>query len=165
MRIKLSEIYFGFKNKEFTIRARDLPCRDTAFRNSKVTVKLSAIEQKNQNYLRGNIKAEIEYICVRCLKKIPKNIDQPVNILILQNDLKNTTKSDLDILYVNKSSDCLDLKNLFADIIALAEPIQPLCKEQCYGLCSICGAEKPILCNCHKHTNSPAWDKLKELHF
>ena len=48
----------------------------------------------------------------------------------------------MDILHVNKSNDYVVLNNIFADLIALAEPIQPLCKEKCYGLCSICGRKK-----------------------
>ena len=76
-----------------------------------------------------------------------------------------TRKTDYDTLYFNNSDDYVNLKNILADLIALAEPIKTLCKKECTGLCPTCGIEKTNSCNCNEHTNNDAWNKLKDLHF
>ena len=76
-----------------------------------------------------------------------------------------TRKTDFDTLYFNNSDDYVNLKNILADLIALAEPIKTLCKKECTGLCPICGIDTTNSCNCNEHTNNDAWNKLKDLHF
>ena len=55
-----------------------------------------------------------------------------------------TRKTDYDTLYFNNSDDYVNLKNILADLIALAEPIKTLCRKECTGLCPTCGIEKLI---------------------
>ena len=76
-----------------------------------------------------------------------------------------TSRTDYDTLYYNKSDDYINLKNILADLIALAEPIKTLCEKECTGLCPTCGIEKTNSCNCNEHANNDAWNKLKDLHF
>ena len=46
MRIKLSEIYLGFKNKIFKISSDHLPDRGTLYKNNLITAKLSVTKEK-----------------------------------------------------------------------------------------------------------------------
>ena len=111
------------------------------------------------------MKTTIEYSCVRCLKKIPNKLNLPINILILEKTMNYNRKTNYDTLYFNNSDDYINLKNILADLIALAEPIKTLCKKECTGLCPTCGTEKTNSCNCNVHANNDAWNKLKDLQF
>ena len=71
MKLKVSEIYLGFKNKIFKISANDLPDRGTVYRSNFIIANLSIIRESNYFHLNGGLKANIEYICVRCLKNFP----------------------------------------------------------------------------------------------
>ena len=165
MKLKVSEFYLGFQNKTFKIFSKDLADRGTIYKKDIIIATLSLIKEKDFFFLRGNLMTTIEYSCVRCLKKIPTKINLPINILILEKTMNYTRKTDYDILYFNNSDDYVNLKNILADLIALAEPIKTLCKKECVGLCPTCGIEKTNACNCNEHINNDAWNKLKDLHF
>ena len=165
MKLKLSELYLGFQNKTFKIFSKNLADRGTIYKKKIIIATLSLHKEKDIFFLQGNLKTSVEYSCIRCLKKIPTKLNLPINILIVEKTMNYTKKTDYDTLYFNNSDDYVNLKNILADLIALAEPIKTLCKKECIGLCPTCGIEKTNSCNCIEHTNNDAWNKLKDLHF
>ena len=84
------------------------------------------------------------YVCVRCLKNFSFNIVQKVNILMVPDTERFKQEINIDIVHINKSDDYVDLSDVFADLIALSEPLKPLCDEKCSGICSYCGIEKQL---------------------
>ena len=165
MKIKVSELYLGFQNKTFKIFSKDLADRGTTYKKEIIIATLSLNKKKDSFFLNGNLKTIIEYSCVRCLKKVPTKINLPINISILEKTMNYNIKTDYDTLYFSKSDDYVNLKNILADLIALAEPIKTLCSKECTGLCPTCGIEKTNSCNCNVHANNDAWNKLKDLQF
>ena len=165
MKLKVSELYLGFQNKTFKIFSKDLADRGTTYKKEIIIATLSLTMEKDFFFLQGYLKTTIEYSCVRCLKKIPTKLNLPINILILEKTMNYTRKTDYDTLDFNSSDDYVNLKNILADLIALAEPIKTLCKKECTGLCPTCGIEKTNSCNCNVHANNDAWNKLKDLQF
>ena len=61
----------------------------------------------------------------------------------------------------------LDVHAWARDALALALPSQILCREDCAGLCPICGADLNAAGPDHGHesTPDPRWSKLDELRF
>ena len=61
----------------------------------------------------------------------------------------------------------LDVHAWARDALALALPSQILCREDCAGLCPICGANLNDAGPDHRHesTPDPRWSKLDELRF
>ena len=165
MKLKVSELYLGFQNKVFEISSKNLADRRIVYKKEIIIAKLSLIKEKNCFCLNGNLETIVEYDCVRCLKKNPNKINIPINILIFEKTMNYTRKTDYDTLHFNNSDDYVNLKNILADLIALAEPIKTLCKKECTGLCPKCGIEKTNSCNCNVHANNDAWNKLKDLQF
>jgi uncharacterized protein len=58
----------------------------------------------------------------------------------------------------------VDLERLVRDTVGLEIPLNPLCRPDCAGLCSRCGAdlnEGP--CDCPHDEGDPRWSALKEL--
>ena len=165
MKLKVSELYLGFQNKTFKIFSKDLADRGTTYKKEIIIATLSLTMEKDFFFLQGYLKTTIEYSCVRCLKKIPTKLNLPINILILEKTMNYTKKTNYDTLYFNSSDNYVNLKNILADLIALAEPIKTLCKKKCTGLCPKCGIEKTNSCNCNVHANNDAWNKLKDLQF
>ena len=163
MKLKVSELYLGFQNKVFEISSKNLADRRIVYKKEIIIAKLSLIKEKNCFCLNGNLETTVEYDCVRCLKKNPNKINIPINILIFEKTMEHQTRNGREIIYFNKSNDYVNLKSIFSDLIALAEPIQPLCDKKCTGLCPTCGIEKTNSCNCNKRTVFTAWDKLKDL--
>lgn len=61
----------------------------------------------------------------------------------------------------------LDLHAWARDALALALPAKLLCREDCAGLCAVCGADLNTAGPEHRHEQAPdpRWAKLSELRF
>jgi len=71
---------------------------------------------------------------------------------------------DLEITYV--SADYLELSDVLAEQIQLRVPFQPLCKEDCKGVCSNCGANLNLgRCACSKIVKKNPFSVLKNVKF
>ena len=72
--------------------------------------------------------------------------------------------SDLDITYL--ATDFIDLAQVLTEQLQLQVPFQPLCKEDCKGMCMNCGADLNIgKCACAKIAKNQAFTVLKNMKF
>jgi uncharacterized protein len=95
--------------------------------------------------VEGRFDTELRLVCSRCLREI----DYPIGFEIEEEALPSVdlvsglaldTSTEPDQLRLNDHHE-LELEGEFRDAIALAEPIAPLCREDCPGLCQVCGKE------------------------
>jgi uncharacterized protein len=97
--------------------------------------------------------------CYRCLA------DAVLDVSISAREYQATSPGESDELttpYVDE--DKLDLSAWARDVVALALPDKILCREDCAGLCAICGRD--LASEPHEHEDAeadPRWDKLAEL--
>jgi DUF177 domain-containing protein len=97
--------------------------------------------------------------CYRCLKDAVLDLD------IRAREYQATSPGESDELrtpYVEENK--LHLSNWARDAIALELPEQILCREDCAGLCPICGED--LNENPHEHeeeTGDPRWEALEGL--
>lgn len=70
------------------------------------------------------------------------------------------TSSDIDITYV--AEDHVDLGGVLTEQLMLQLPFQPLCREDCKGICANCGADLNTgRCPCAKLTKNNPFSALK----
>jgi uncharacterized protein len=95
--------------------------------------------------VRGTLATSIEQECSRCLREI----DYPLELEIeeealptidLASGLPLDTSAEPDVLRLTDHHE-LQLEEEVREAILLAEPIAPLCREDCPGLCVVCGQE------------------------
>jgi uncharacterized protein len=97
--------------------------------------------------------------CVRCLK------DAVVDLPIHGREYQATNPGDSDELrtpYLEENR--IDLSAWARDAVALALPEQILCREDCAGLCAVCGED--LNENPHEHDedrSDPRWAALEAL--
>ncbi|OGP23695.1 MAG: hypothetical protein A2X99_05785 [Deltaproteobacteria bacterium GWB2_55_19] len=115
----------------------------------------------------GEIKAQIRLNCGRCLNEFDHDIslyfsDYFTAGRAVEKD-KELKPEDMDISYLEGTE--IDTTAMILGQIALDVPIQPLCKEDCKGLCTKCGADLNITeCACDKGDKiDPRLAKLKDL--
>ncbi len=61
-------------------------------------------------------------------------------------------------------SQILDLSDAAREYYALGVPMQPVCREECPGLCLTCGANlNETRCSCDDSRRDPRWSPLLEL--
>jgi uncharacterized protein len=110
--------------------------------------------------LRLRYEVELSGPCMRCLEAAgaavavdAREVDQPGG------------GDDLDSPYVD--GDELDLRGWARDALALALPTQIVCREDCLGLCAVCGENlnEAEPGHAHEREPDPRWAKLSELRF
>jgi uncharacterized protein len=95
--------------------------------------------------------------CVRCLGEVSDELEIDVQELFVypESDATDDEASRLE-------GDLVDLEPLLRDGVVLDLPFQPLCREDCQGLCAECGAnlnEDPQ--HTHDAPLDPRWEKLR----
>jgi uncharacterized protein len=97
--------------------------------------------------------------CVRCLADAGLTVD------VQAREYQATSPGESDELttpYV--TDDSLDLSAWARDAVALALPDKILCREDCAGLCPVCGRDLNAEPHEHEEEESdPRWEKLAEL--
>jgi uncharacterized protein len=108
--------------------------------------------------LRLRYEVELEGPCMRCLEKA----DRPIAVDTREVDQPGGG-DDLSSPYVDGND--LDLRSWTRDALALALPAQIVCREECLGLCAVCGENLNEADPGHAHESEPdpRWAKLREL--
>ncbi|HCC02150.1 MAG TPA: nucleic acid-binding protein [Ruminococcaceae bacterium] len=101
--------------------------------------------------------------CDRCTSQIHKRLTYRFSHILVE-ALSNEEDGNDGRYIVLQEDGSLDVDNLLREDILLALPTKFLCKEDCKGLCPICGKnlnEGP--CDCKQHQIDPRLEVLKQL--
>ena len=113
----------------------------------------------------GTAKVGLEGECARCLEPIEDTLEVDLQELFVYDDPDDRPRGDDEDDDVSRlEGDLLDLEPVLRDTVVLALPFQPLCREDCPGLCVECGArlaQDPG----HRHGEpvDPRWSALGDL--
>jgi len=110
----------------------------------------------------GTARAALAGECVRCLEQIRSEITADFQELFVYDD--EDEPGDEDGETSRLEGDLVDLEPLLRDAVVLTLPFQPLCQDDCPGLCVECGArlaDDPG----HEHEAAvdPRWAALQQL--
>ena len=110
----------------------------------------------------GTAYAALEGECARCLEPISDGIEARFQELFVY--VEHQTSHDEDDEVSRLQDDLVDLEPLLRDAVVLALPFQPLCEDDCPGLCPECGfrlADDPD--HAHEAAIDPRWAGLAGL--
>src|SRR4051812_7888313 len=103
----------------------------------------------------GSVRAPLAAECGRCLEPVEALLDADVQELYAYDP--QDAGDEVSVL----TGDLLDLRPLLRDAIVLAMPINPVCDDECAGLCATCGVRLVDLPADHAHDDlDPRWSKL-----
>lgn len=86
----------------------------------------------------GTARAGLDGECARCLEEIHDDVEVTFQELYVY--AEHQTSHDEDDEVSRLEDDLLDLEPQLRDAVVLTLPFQPLCTEDCPGLCPECGA-------------------------
>jgi uncharacterized protein len=111
----------------------------------------------------GTVTGPLEGECGRCLRPIGDSL--AVSIQELYAYANSTTEETTDDDEVGRmQGDLIDLEPALRDAVVLALPTNPLCRTDCPGLCTECGAHWDELPADHSHQQvDPRWAGLSQL--
>ena len=118
--------------------------------------------------LVGRLTASMELDCGRCLEPYTIPVDTALDLLFLpvteqarETDLE---VGDADVGVSYYTDDQIDLGEMMREQFYLALPMKPLCRDDCAGLCPICGINRNReQCQCQPSWVDPRLEPLRRL--
>jgi uncharacterized protein len=118
-------------------------------------------------FVRGRLVARVPQLCGRCLEAYTVTVAPDVDARFVPNSRPRGRGEELELGAEDLETDVYD--NGVVDLSALLEtettlllPMKPLCREDCRGLCPICGGNRNVTdCHCEVRLADPRWAPLK----
>lgn len=114
----------------------------------------------------GTVRATATGACVRCLDPVEEDLDVSFQELFAYADraahhheVEDGDEEDVREL----EGDLADLEPVLRDAVVPALPFQPVCRDDCPGLCSECGARLADDPAHHHEVIDPRWSALADL--
>jgi uncharacterized protein len=118
-------------------------------------VRVEAHEMGEDLYLEGGVSGEIELECSRCLARYRHPLREPFRLVLEPAGSRVPADPEARDTLARDGLCLLDefemgwyrgreirLDSVALEVISLALPVKPLCREDCAGLCSRCGADQ-----------------------
>jgi len=129
---------------------------------------LSLFVEKEQSdvLVEGSLEASVPLQCSRCLESFSFSVQSSLAVRYaprpVGKDEVELSPDDLETDFYDH--DLLDLAVLVRAETLLALPMKPLCREECRGVCSICGGNKNLIpCACTVKLSDPRLEPLRSL--
>lgn len=136
-----------------------------------VPVTFQADVRKDREKVRivGRLATELEVPCSRCLEPYRIAVDVPVDLLFLPlaaqaagaPEDRQLGEEDANVSFYE--DEAIDLGQVMREQFYLALPMKPLCREDCLGLCPVCGTNRNTsMCSCQPEWVDPRMDGLRQ---
>jgi uncharacterized protein len=140
------------------------PFHDDAWRLEGLSL---VIERDGDDVLvRGRIAAVVPQACGRCLEPFAVRVAPEVDLRFVPRPGRRLDvelgSDDLEVAFY--ANDLLDLAELIETETTLALSMKPLCRDDCRGLCPVCGGNRNLVeCRCEVRAPDPRLAALKDL--
>jgi len=106
-------------------------------------------------FLNGSLTGGLESVCARCLEPARISLQLPVHVTFVPRDDDDDDDDDeptgkqAEGGIMRFDGDEIDIALELREQILLAIPMSPLCRDNCAGLCSVCGGNRNrTACDC-----------------
>lgn len=107
----------------------------------------------------GTVRGRAAGECVRCLGDLEQDVEVEVQELFAYPDREYDEDDDVHRLV----GDLIDFEPVLRDTVVPALPFQPVCREDCPGLCPECGASLAEDPSHHHDAVDPRWAALSSV--
>jgi uncharacterized protein len=136
--------------------------------NNRVRGSVKLIRTNRGILVKGKFETQVPFECSRCLNVF----DYPLDIVVTEEYfpvIDVNSGSPIEIPdepgnFIIDEHHILDLNEAIRQSALLAIPMKPLCRQDCAGLCQVCGKDlNQKQCNCEQVNIDPRWSKLAKL--
>jgi uncharacterized protein len=131
-------------------------------------VKVKASKVGDKYLLAGRISGAVSLKCDRCLEAFRFDLEIPFSFFLVSPKSgpgeaeAELLDEDLEVDFIH--GETIDLDVRIKEQVFLSLPMKSICREECLGLCPLCGAnlnEGP--CQCGRQKTNLAFSKLESL--
>jgi uncharacterized protein len=169
MLLDLNKIHGPRERYEKVYPPEAFPSEGETFRVvAPVSLAFDIVKDKAHFQLIGTVKTTLELPCSRCVEPFLWPIENAFD-LRYQPHAVNTGEGEREIeeddlttaFYENEQ---IDLRELMREQFYLTLPMKPLCRDDCKGLCAMCGTNlNRGTCDCKREWEDPRLAVLKTL--
>lgn len=128
-------------------------------------------------YLEGEARGELVLTCGRCLERYRSPVREPFRLVLepagsrVPADPEGAERLARDGLFLADEPESgwfrgpeVSLETFFLELLALCLPVQPVCREDCRGLCPRCGGDRnETPCECREVRPESPFAVLRKL--
>ena len=120
--------------------------------------------------VEGKVDTVAEVECDRCLGLVTLPIDTEFRVEYVTRDaylaIESAELAEEDLALSVFDGDFVDIDQIIREELLLAVPTQVICREDCKGLCPMCGVDRNLIdCDCKATEIDPRWTELENLRF
>jgi uncharacterized protein len=128
-----------------------------------------ASRKRDEVSVKGIIRSTVEVACDRCAAPVAAPLEVEFSTAFIPREqaaavTENVELQEEDLALSFYEDGAVDVDELVREQILLALPTRQLCREECRGLCPICGKDLNIAqCSCREGEIDPRWAALADL--
>ncbi|WP_394938378.1 YceD family protein [Psychromicrobium sp. YIM B11713] len=136
---------------------------------SEIDLELSLESVHEGIFVSGSAQVHVVGECSRCLDPLAYDLSVDIQEMFFFEGLapvraaKEDDTETMDDEQRLVENDTIDLEPLLRDVVVTALPFQPVCQENCKGLCSECGIRLADNPGHHHEDLDPRWAALSDL--
>ncbi len=161
LRINISKLSEGDHSYSLSTEPPDIGLDSRFDRNVEVE---ALVEKANrQIVLRVESRTGGRFMCDRCLDEFRQEVKSEHTIVYVQGgDPPEELQKNQEFQYLPQDVNIVDLGEDVRQYLILSLPLKMLCKEECAGLCPMCGTNRNTSqCSCTVEETDPRWATLK----
>ena len=118
--------------------------------------------------VRGRVQVQMEAECDRCLESCQFPIDSNFDLFYRPAEMSDgddevaISEGESEVGFYEGAG--LELGDILREHILLSLPMQLVCREDCKGICPVCGQNRNLTaCGCHSKAEDDRWSALRDL--
>jgi uncharacterized protein len=166
--LDIARLREGSDSLERTIAPTALPVEEDYRVTVPVVLEATVARDKEKVRIVGHAATSLELACSRCLDGYEVPVDARFDLVYLPaadapaDDEVEVPDEDINTAFYRDGA--IDLAELLHEQFYLVLPMKPLCRDDCKGLCPVCGANRNVTtCACETRWEDPRLAGLKAL--
>jgi uncharacterized protein len=118
--------------------------------------------------IQGRLTVTMAASCDRCLEPAAIEVNRKFDLVYLPEAEGRAGRGEeleegaVEVGYYSGAG--LELNDVLREVVLLAAPMQIVCREDCHGICPVCGQNRNQReCDCRPQPVDDRWSKLKSL--
>jgi uncharacterized protein len=168
LEIDLQSLPPGASALETAVPAADLDLAHEQFEfTDPIRVELDIAKGEKEIVFDCTVLAPAQVACSRCLNEFEDTVEVPFRLICHRVDADSPMlggEEEEGIRFIPYSATSVPLAGEVRTMLILALPINPVCREDCRGLCPQCGSDLNAgPCGCAGSVADPRWRALEQL--
>lgn len=161
MKIQIGGLSDGIHEYHFDARAVDIGLGEEF---SDVHADVSLDKAGSQMYMRTKVRSTGAFACDRCTASFTRDLAPAYEMHYVWEGADTSQFDPAEVQVIPSGVSVIDIAEDVRQTVEVAVPLKLLCREECKGLCPICGKNwNEGSCTCTRTIMDSRWEKLAAL--